>query len=148
MLLVFCCARSAIQSIIYTDEVKDDEERIQTGAVTVNITKEALIKEAKAELELLWLDDKLPHGDSRCRDGPSSEQLIKQAINSLRNTFGADIHFANSSDQWFVCQKCWEQNVRRRQGFHSVEARNKFVAECKAHTALHKVGAVEIHWCE
>ena len=97
--------RAAIQSVLYTDKVKEDEEKIQTVAVTVNITKECLIKEAKGKLELLWLEDKLPLGDSRCREAPPSERLIRAAVNNLRTDFGADIHFANTDADWFVVPK-------------------------------------------
>lgn len=98
-MLTIC--RSAIQAIIYTDDIKRDEEKVQTGAVTVNMTKDSLVRAALPKIELMWLKGELPSGDSRCRDAPPSEELVKDAVNSLRNVTGEDIHFAKNDDAWY-----------------------------------------------
>ena len=87
--------------MLYTDDVKRDEEKISTGAVCVNMTKDSLIKAAVPKIQRMWLLNELPPGDSRCRDKPPSWDLVEKALDSLRTTFGADIHFANNDAQWY-----------------------------------------------
>ena len=93
-------ARSAIQSVLYTDEVKMDEERVQTGAVFVNMTKDSVVQEAVPKLERMWLLGQLPTGDIRSRENPPSERLIRAALESLRTGYGDDIYFARDSSDW------------------------------------------------
>ena len=104
---------SKIQSVIYTDEVKSDEDKIQGGSVTVNITKSALIKAAIPKLEQMWLNDELPAGDSRCRDAPPSERMILRpgCCKFFAHYIWKDIHFPKEEDQWWVCGTCWKQSI-------------------------------------
>ena len=73
---------------------------MQTGAVTVNMTKDSLVRAALPKIELMWLKGQLPSGDSRCRDAPPSEELVTEAVDSLRTVMGADIHFAKNDSTW------------------------------------------------
>ena len=83
---------AAICGIIYADSVKADEEKIQTDAVYVNMTKGALTKASLIKIRNMWLMNELPTGDSRCAAKPPSYSLVKTAISSMRLTFSADIH--------------------------------------------------------
>ena len=78
-----------------------DEEKVQTGATFVNMTKNCVIKLSHIKLADMWLNDMLPTGDSRCRDHPPSEDMVKEAIDGLRSEFGTDIHFAKDTGKWF-----------------------------------------------
>jgi len=100
---------SAIRGIIYADCIQVDEEKIQTGATFVNITKGSLIKLSHQKITKMWLDDELPQGDSRCRDSPPTYAMVKEAIDGLRNEFGTDIHFAKDTGKWFICTICFER---------------------------------------
>lgn len=89
-----------MQAIIYND-IQADEERISTGAVQVNMTKESLLLDVMPVIEEHWLAGQLPTGDSRCRDKPPSRKFVKKCIDSLRTTFGSDIHFASDNGKWY-----------------------------------------------
>ena len=82
--------------------MKGDEEKVQTGATFVNMTRGTVIKLSMETISTLWMNDKLPSGDSRCIDQPPTEHMIKDAISGLRNQFGTDIHFAKDSGKWYV----------------------------------------------
>lgn len=91
---------SAIRGIVYADFIRVDEEKIQTGATFVNMTKASVVKLAEAKISDMWMNNQLPSGDSRCRDAPPSEDIIVEAIKGLRNEFGEDIHYAKDSGKW------------------------------------------------
>ena len=93
---------SAIRGIIYADFIRGDEEKVQTGATFVNMTVSCLIKLAHEKIADMWLTDQLPLGDSQCRDSPPSEDMIKEAVEGLRDEFGTDIRFANDSGKWYI----------------------------------------------
>ena len=86
--------------MIYADCVKEDQEKVQTGATFVNMTLPTLIKLSHTKICDMWMNDELPSGDSKCRDAPPTEDLVKTAIKGLRNEFGTDIHFAKDSGKW------------------------------------------------
>jgi len=88
---------AAIRGVIYADCVKEDQEKVQTGATFVNMTLPTLIKLSHTKICDMWMNDELPSGDSKCRDAPPTEDLVKTAIKGLRNEFGTDIHFAKDS---------------------------------------------------
>ena len=92
--------RSAIQAVIYADHIQVDEEKIQTGAVHVNFTKSSLLLDVMPKIEEMWMQGELPKGDSRCVDSPPSTRMVMEAINSMRTTFGADIHYASDNGKW------------------------------------------------
>ena len=92
--------RSAIQAAVYTEYIKRDEEKIQTGAVVVNLTKDSVVRSAVKMIEMMWLRNELPQGDSRCRDRPPTQEIIAEAVDKMRTTFGADIHFAQNDSSW------------------------------------------------
>jgi hypothetical protein len=73
---------------------------VQTGATFVNMTLPTLIKLSHTKICDMWMNDELPSGDSKCRDAPPTEDLVKTAIKGLRNEFGTDIHFAKDSGKW------------------------------------------------
>ena len=82
--------------------MRRDEEKIQTGAVRVNSTKDSIVRQAVPMIELMWLKGELrmPEGDSRCRDQPPTCAMVAQAVDTLRTTYGADIHFAQDDSTW------------------------------------------------
>jgi len=129
---------SALQGIIYADFIAGDEEKIQTGAVYVNITENTLVKMAHRLISDLWLQNKLPAGDSRCRDSPPTENMVRTAVASLRNAFGANIIFAKDSGKWFICKKCFDFKEKSRIGFASDEERAILTKADDAHKLEHR----------
>ena len=104
----------------------------------VNITENTLVKMAHRLISDLWLQNKLPAGDSRCRDSPPTENMVRTAVASLRNAFGANIIFAKDSGKWFICKKCFDFKEKSRIGFASDEERAILTKADDAHKLEHR----------
>ena len=125
---------STIRGIIYADYVKADEEKIQTGAVYVNMTKGTLAKCARDKITQMWQNNELPQGDSRCREKPPSYDLIVEAIDGMRTSFGEDIHFAKDSTDWFICTTCFDLAEQQKVGFSSPDKAAEWKSKSYNHT--------------
>ena len=127
---------TAIQGLARAEMAKETEE-IQTGAMHVNCTFTAFIPRMREITDARWMENKLPQGDSRCREKPPSEDIIASAVKSMRTQYGQDIVWAQDNGKWFMCAVCLKQSKRRERGFSSDQDKQAFLKEVAAHSADH-----------